>query len=190
MDLKDYLDCADLPPDTTRLLAKAKLMIDADAVDKAVDKLAVRITVALQESNPILLTVMHGGLVLAGMLSRRLAFPCEFGYLHATRYRDATQGDVLSWLGSDHAALKDRTVLILDDILDEGKTLAALLQYCRDSDAKNVFSAVLVEREGVSREVEADFIGLELGPGFLIGCGMDVAGYGRNLSGIYRLEEI
>ena len=172
------------------MLSKANPIVDSDTVEKAVDQLAVRITVALQESNPVILTVLHGGLVISGMLSRRLAFPCEFGYLHATRYGDATQGEELEWRACDHPDLAGRVVLVVDDILDEGKTLAALLEYCRAKNADEVLSAVLVERDGLSRSIEADFKALTLGPGFLVGCGMDVAGYGRNLTSIYRLEGV
>ena len=190
MELQAFLDCADIPSETAGMLAKAKSIVDSDAVDKAVDQLAVRISVALQDNNPIVLTVLHGGLVLAGMLSRRLAFPCEFGYLHATRYGNATSGDELEWRGCEHPSLAGRTVLVVDDILDEGKTLTALLEYCREQGAKHVLSAVLVSRDGLTRDIEADFAGLRLGPGFLVGCGMDVAGYGRNLTSIYRLEGV
>lgn len=177
-----------MPLDTVRMIASGTQVFSAEEVERAVDRLAIGLTVAFQDKNPVLVTVLHGGLVLAGMLLRRLVFPCELGYLHATRYGDATRGRRLEWRGQDTPELNGRVVLLLDDILDEGKTMAALVEHCREAGASGVHPVVLVERSGVERPERIKHAALTTGSGFLIGSGMDVAGYGRNLPGIYKLD--
>ncbi|MEE2783209.1 MAG: phosphoribosyltransferase family protein [Pseudomonadota bacterium] len=189
-DLRDYLTCGEgLPQETARMLAGAVEVVAPEVVEKLVDQLAVRLTVDLQETNPLFVTVLHGGLTLMGMLMRRLVFPCEFGYVHVSRYGDQTEGKALSWLGSAHTEVVGRTVVLVDDIIDEGETLHALVEHFRQLGAKDVFTVVLVSRLGLSRPIEATYEGLQLEAGFLVGCGMDVAGYARNLPGIYRLTD-
>ena len=85
--------------------------------------------------------------------------------------------------------LQGRTVLVLDDILDEGNTLAAVLEYCRQAGAARVFSAVLVTKlhERLVKGITADFVGLEVEDLYVFGFGMDYKGYLRNLNGIYAL---
>ncbi|NKB97687.1 MAG: hypoxanthine-guanine phosphoribosyltransferase [Pseudomonadales bacterium] len=188
--LANFLDCtAEIPLDISQKIASGTELVTAPVVESAVDQLAVRLTVDLQDQNPVFLTVLHGGLVFAGMILRRIVFPCEIGYVHTTRYGSATTGAELDWRAQDFPDLTGRQVVILDDILDEGKTMAALVQFCVEQGADTVRSAVLVERADVERSVGCDYAALSLGPGFLIGCGMDIAGYGRNLPGIYKLAD-
>lgn len=187
--LTEYLSAAEtMPPQTARMIAGGTQVFSPQEVDRAVDRLSVGLTVEFQDQNPVLLTVLHGGVVLAGMLLRRLVFPCEFGYLHATRYGDATHGKRLEWRGEDTPDLKNRVVLLVDDILDEGTTMTALVQHCREAGASAVHPVVLVERTGVERSEQITHAALQTGAGFLIGSGMDVAGYGRNLPGVYKLD--
>ncbi len=188
--LSEFLACtATIPLEISHKIASGSEVVTSSEVELAVDRLAVRLTVDLQDQNPILLTVLHGGLVFAGMLLRRIVFPCEIGYVHTTRYGSATSGAELDWRSQDFPDLTGRAVVIIDDICDEGKTMAALIKFCREQGANPVRSAVLVARKGVARSVECDYAALHVGPGFLIGCGMDIAGYGRNLPGIYKLED-
>lgn len=160
-------------------------------VDEALDRLAAQITGKLKETHPLLLCVMTGGLIPMGHLLTRLIFPLEIDYVHATRYHDAMQGGALHWLVEPHTNLKDRTVLIVDDIMDGGLTLSAIIEYCKKAGAKMVYSAVMVnkmrEREpGVT--MEPDFNGLYTENRFLFGFGLDYHGYWRNLPEIYAVK--
>jgi hypoxanthine phosphoribosyltransferase len=87
--------------------------------------------------------------------------------------------------------LRDRTVLVVDDILDEGLTLAAIVDFCRQQGARAVYSAVLVEKvhDRKSAAVEADFIGIKVEDRYVFGYGMDYHGYLRNVRGIYAVSE-
>lgn len=160
-------------------------------VGVALERLAKEITARLADANPLIYVVMNGGLVVAGQLLPRLPFPLEVAYLHATRYGHALKGALLDWRVRPTQDLRDRHVLVLDDILDEGHTLAAIIDYLQHEGARQVLSAVLVDKahERKARPgMRADFTGLTLPDRFLFGCGMDYQGYWRNAPGIYALK--
>jgi len=169
----------------------ADLIFDKGAVDAALDRMARDIVRTLADSNPVMLCVMSGGLVPTSELFTRLDIPVELDYLHATRYQGTQGGQELKWMARPVHALKGRTVLVVDDILDEGITLAAILDYCRDQGAVAVYSAVLVEKQHSRKApgLKADFIGLEVEDRYVFGCGMDYHGYWRNLPAIYAVAE-
>lgn len=174
-----------------RAREQADCLADAAAVDAALNRMAAEITAQLGDSNPLVYTVMNGGLILAGRILPRLPFPLEVAYLHATRYGHALKGTQLDWRVRPTHDLRGRTVLVLDDILDEGHTLHAILQYLRDEGAKDVRAAVLTQKLHDRKAypgMRADFTGLDVADRFLFGCGMDYKGYWRNAPGIYAVK--
>jgi hypoxanthine phosphoribosyltransferase len=171
---------------------EAVMLHGPEAVTAALDRMAGAITGALDGTLPIVLCVLNGGIIPTGHLLTRLAFPLETDYLHATRYRGKTTGDAeIAWICKPHLSLQGRTVLLVDDILDEGHTLRAIMDYCRRSGAARVYSAVLVEKRHDRRVagMTADFVGLQVEDRYVFGCGMDYKGYLRNLNGIFTLGE-
>lgn len=159
-------------------------------VDTAMDKMADEITQRLGESKPLLLCTMIGGIVTMGKLLERLDFPLFVDYIHATRYRGALQGATLDWVQRPTESLKDRVVLIVDDIFDEGLTLEALVKDCLAAGAKEVYSAILLNKICSKKsKVKVDFVGLSVENRYVFGSGMDYKGYLRNVSGIYALAE-
>jgi hypoxanthine phosphoribosyltransferase len=171
---------------------EAVMLHSPEAVAAALDRMAGEITAALDGTLPIVLCVLNGGIIPAGHLLTRLVFPLETDYLHATRYRGKTTGELeIAWLCKPHLSLQGRTVLLVDDILDEGHTLKAISRFCRVSGAARVYTAVLVEKHHDRRVagMTADFIGLGVEDRYVFGCGMDYKGYLRNLSGIFTLGE-
>ncbi len=104
-----------------RAMAEADCLADAATVEAALDRMAAEITARLADANPLVYAVMNGGLILAGRILPRLPFPLELAYLHATRYGHAIQGTLLDWRVRPTQDLRGRTVLVLDDILDEGQ---------------------------------------------------------------------
>lgn len=174
-----------------RIQVEADCVASPADVDAAFDRLAGEITSRLRNANPLIYTVMNGGLIVAGRLISRLDFPLELAYLHATRYGHALQGTFLDWRVRPTQNLTGRTVLIIDDVLDEGHTLDAICQNVRDAGAAEVLTAVLVHKvhERKARpDMRADFTGLDAPDRFLFGCGMDYKGYWRNAAGIYAVR--
>lgn len=171
------------------LLYQAQLIHTSEAVQQAICRLSKDISVQLESACPIVICVMGGGIVFAGQLLTQLQFPLELDYVHASRYENKTVGNALVWQSLPKLDLKNRTVLLVDDILDEGITLLAIKEKCLSLGAKDVFSAVLVEKNlPHSKPIKADFVGLEVPNQYVFGCGMDAYGWWRNLSAIYALS--
>lgn len=177
--------------EVSKILTEADLLVSDTDVELTIKRMAQEITSQLKESCPLLLCVMNGGLVFTGQLLTKLVFPLEVDYVHATRYGHETNGANLQWTVKPQREMKGRTVLLLDDILDEGVTLAAIAEYCRKQGAAKVLMAVLIEKlhlRKVTPGMRADFTGIEVGDRFLFGYGLDYKGYWRNAPGIYAVK--
>ena len=169
----------------------AVLLHDKQAVEAALDKMALEITRHLTDKNPLVLCVINGGIIATGKLLPRLNFPLTLDSIHASRYRNQTSGSEIQWLYKPTTPLKKRNVLIVDDILDEGHTLKALVDWCRQQAAGSVYSAVLLDKDlGSEKPIQADFVGLQVANHYLFGYGMDYKGYLRNAAGIYACKEL
>jgi len=175
-----------------RVAREADLLFDRVQVDAALDAMATAIAEQLADANPLILSVMVGGIVPTGNLLKRLQFPLELDYVHATRYRGHTSGGDLHWIKRPTIPLKDRTVLVVDDVLDEGFTLAAIVNDCQAKGAAQVLTAVLVEKQlqPMASRHRAQFVGLKADNRYLFGFGMDYKAYLRNADGIYAVGEM
>ena len=175
------------------LLENAEQIVDEAAVTRAValvaDKLNERFNAAGDETFPLVLGVMGGAVVFVGQLLPQLKFPLEFDYIHVTRYGDDDQGGKVVWKVIPRANVAGRTIIVLDDILDEGETLAHVKQRLLDMGAAEVIIAVFADKAlKRSKPVQADIVGLTIPDKFVIGFGMDVYGYWRNLPALWAVR--
>ena len=172
------------------ILESAEQLCSAAFVAESVARVAAEITAKLGERYPVVLSVMGGAIVFAGQLLPQLRFPLDLDYIHATRYRNTTQGQDIAWKVLPKADLKDRVVLVVDDILDEGHTLAAVRAKLIELGVAEFYCAVLAVKDtGQSKPIQADFVGLTVPNRYVFGYGMDVQGLWRNLPEIYALKE-
>lgn len=172
-----------------RVLDSAEEIIPATEVNYAVRRVAAEIRAALKDKHPLLLSVMGGAVVFTGQLLPLLHFPIDFDTIHVTRYGNETRGSELTWKLMPRQDISGRCVLIVDDILDEGHTLAAIRDMVLQLGAKEVYSAVFADKEiGRAKPIRADFIGLTVPDRFVFGFGMDVHGAWRNLPAIYAVR--
>ncbi len=163
-------------------------IISATVIQAALQRLAREITARLSHSNPLVIAVMNGGLVFAGQLLPQLAFPLEISYVHVRRYGAGTQGGELVWIAGPQEPVKDRIVLLLDDILDEGRTLATIRTRLLEQGAVEVLTAAFALKERATpAAIAADFIGVRVPDRFVFGFGMDISGRWRNLPTIRAL---
>ena len=183
-------------PTLAEVLPAADVIHDRATLEAAIQRIAdsVRDDYAEDAAPPLYVTIMHGGMPFAAQLAFALGergIDLEFDYLHATRYRGNTSGSGLAWLHRPATSMRDRRVLLVDDILDEGHTLLAVKRWCEDQGATDVHVAVLAVKIH-DRRVEgigAEYIGVEVPDRYVFGYGMDYREQGRNLPAIYALKD-
>lgn len=175
--------------EANHILNEAEELVSAADIIKILNQLAAEITEKLSDQNPIVLCIMNGAVIFSGQLLPLLKFPLSFDYLHVTRYNNTTQGGQISWKVEPQQSLEGRVVLVLDDVLDEGITLASIREKVMDSGAKAFYSAVLADKAiGKPKPFQADFVGLTLPNRYVFGFGMDIQGAWRNLPAIYAIK--
>jgi hypoxanthine phosphoribosyltransferase len=179
-------------PDVQRawaFLEDSDPIASADEVQAALRRVAGQIEARLADAYPLVLAVMGGAVVFAGQILPLLRFPLDFDYIHASRYGDRTRGADVEWRVMPPASVRGRTVLVLDDILDGGETMAAIRERMRSLGAAQFFCAVLVEKVlKRSKPIAPDFVGLSVADRFVFGYGMDAKGYWRNLPEIRAMK--
>ena len=180
----------DSTPSLRDALAHADVLFERAEIETVIADLGRQIDAALDGERAVFLTVMNGALMFAGQLALSIRTDLEFDYVHATRYRGATSGSELHWLREPTANLAGRTVLLVDDILDEGHTLKAVRDDCLRRGAKRVLIASLCckDHDRLVDGIAADFNGVVLPDRYVFGYGMDYHEQGRNLPAIYALR--
>ncbi len=171
---------------------RANCLVSAVVVQQQIQRMAQEITAVLADKNPLILTVMKGGFIFTGHLLTLLDFPLEVDYLHATRYANQLSGQHLIWKAEPDIALDNRYVLVVDDILDEGTTLAEILHALESQGAAKIYTAVLVNKQHQRKarpNWTPDFMGVEVEDRYLFGFGMDYKGYWRNANGVYAVAD-
>lgn len=172
------------------ILDQAELIYSAEEVASALKRLALEITEALSDTHPLVLSVMGGAVVFTGQMLPMLNFPLDFDYVHVSRYGSRTSGGELDWKVLPRENVNGRVVLVLDDILDEGETMAGIRERVLAEGAERFYSAVFCDKAiKKSKPIQADFAGLSLPDRYVFGFGMDVHGAWRNLPAIYALRE-
>ncbi len=178
-----------LADEAAKILAEAELLFSEAHVNDAICTLAEVIARETRDEDLLILCVMNGGLITTGMLMPHLPNLLRLDYVHATRYRDQIHGDKLHWIAEPRHSFVGQSVLVVDDIFDEGQTLKAICDHCQARGASKVRSAVLVNKlhDRKVAPFKPDFIGMNVPDRYIFGSGMDYKGYLRNVPGIYAL---
>jgi len=173
-----------------QIMQQAECLFTLQAIDESLEQLAYRLNEDYIDKNPVLLCVMNGAVMTMGHLLPKLQFNLETDYIHATRYGDKTVGGKLNWRAKPNIELSGRHVLLVDDIYDEGITLAALREFCEQAGAISVKAVVLADKQHAKKfGSQPEYIGLQLPDRYVFGFGMDYKGYLRNAAGIYAVKE-
>lgn len=168
----------------------ADLIFSAHQISVAIENMALSLEKQIQKKDAIILCVMNGGLITTSDLLRNMGCKTRLDYLQVARYRDKTVGGSLHWHKEPQLPLEDQTVVLVDDIYDEGYTLEEVVSYCENKGAKEVITVVLLLKQKTDRQVamQPDIYGLEVMDRYVFGYGMDYKGYLRNLPAIYALK--
>jgi hypoxanthine phosphoribosyltransferase len=135
------------PAQALEALESAELVCSAASVAQAVQRVAAEVTRELAAENPLVLSVMGGAVVFTGQLLPQLRFPLEFDYLHLSRYANTTRGGTIEWKVFPRTPLMGRVVLVVDDILDEGYTMAEIRERILAAGASRFYCAVFADKD-------------------------------------------
>ena len=181
------------PQDAKKLLADSEVLFTVDEVNTATSRIAKEINRDFSDQHPLILSVMGGAVVFSGQLLPQLDFPLDFDIVQVSRYGEKTVGSQLNWRVAPRDNIVGRNVIILDDILDEGITLAAIVDLVKRNGAKTVACAVFCVKDygeeiNSKKPLKADYVGISVPNRFIFGYGMDVSGAWRNLPAIYAVK--
>ncbi len=171
------------------LISKSSVIYSEIEIKIVIQNIADQVNQTIKTDDLYVLCVMNGALIFAGQLLPRLEKNIQYSYVHATRYASSLTGGPIHWLVKPPIDIEGKTVLILDDILDEGMTLREIAATCLAMKAKAIFTAVLFDKE-IAKEKSylPNFIGLKVPNRFVFGYGLDCKGLGRNLPHLYALD--
>jgi hypoxanthine phosphoribosyltransferase len=178
------------------LLANAEEIVNREAARDAVGAVAAALNTRFGAQSdggfppvPLVLGVMGGAVVFTGQLLPQLDFALEFDYLHVSRYDDGEAGGA-KWKVVPRQSVAGRTIVLLDDILDEGETLAQVKARLLEMGAAEVVIAVFADKAHKgAKPVNADIVGVNIPNRFVVGFGMDVEGFWRNLPGLWAIRD-
>jgi hypoxanthine phosphoribosyltransferase len=178
--------------EVNELKAKTQVLHTREEIEAAIARVAEEMNEELKDLAPVFMCVMNGAVVFMGQLITKLNFPLQINYIHATRYRGEIEGSELFWQAEPSVDVNGRNVVIVEDILDTGLTLAAVIEYCKDKGADQIYTATLVDKKRPREESgleNCDFTGLYVEDRFLLGYGMDYKEYLRNEDAILAVVE-
>jgi hypoxanthine phosphoribosyltransferase len=170
-----------------------KILLDAKTISERLDVMAVQITEHYRGKDLTVLALLNGSLIFMADLLRRIPLPLQLDCLRVKSYYGGTQ--TTGRVEFDHAALPNldgRHLLLLDDILDSGHTLAAVIETLQlETKPLSIKSCVLLKKSKQrSRPVEADYVGFDIMDEFVVGYGLDYQERYRNLPFIGVLRQI
>lgn len=166
-----------------------ELFLTQEVIENAIDKVAERLNNDMAGKDPLFVCVLNGSFIYAAELMKRVTIPCEVSFVKVSSYKGVTSTGKLKEIYGLEEDIKDRTVVIIEDIVDTGHTMALMLEQLSCDDPKEIFvSTLLLKPDALKQPVQLDYVALEIPNDFIVGYGLDYDGYGRNLSNIYKIK--
>jgi hypoxanthine phosphoribosyltransferase len=167
---------------------KFRLFITEAQIQKEVARIASEMNRDLADKDPIFLGILNGAFMFASDLYKQLTFPCQITFLKLASYSGTySTGSVKQLIGIGQD-LKDRVVVVLEDIVDTGVTLETIIRQLSGYQPREIRVATLLHKpEATLTEVKLDYLGMNIPNDFILGYGLDFDGYGRNFKEIYQL---
>lgn len=165
------------------------LFLSQEVIEKAIGEIADRLNKDLDGKDPLFVCVLNGSFIYASELMKRLTIPCELSFVKVSSYQGVSSTGKLKEIYGLEEDIKDRTVVIVEDIIDTGHTMSLILDQLRCDEPKEILvTTLLLKPAALKQEVPLDYVALEIPNDFIVGYGLDYDGYGRNLPDIYKLK--
>lgn len=164
--------------------------LSEEAIRARIAEMGKTLTAELKDSNPLFISILNGAFIFAADLIREIDTPCEISFVKLASYHGTeSSGEVKTLLGIDKD-IKDRVVVIVEDIVDTGNTLSAFMPTLKALHPKKILLvSLLFKPKALQHPLTVDYTGFEIPNDFIVGYGLDYDGYGRNLKDIYKIAE-
>ena len=167
-----------------------KKSIPESKITLTINDIANRMNSELKNENPLFISIVNGSFMFAADLMKRITFPCEISFVKIASYHGTTSSDEMLELIGLKENLKGRTVVIIEDIVDSGKTMSKVLEMLQNRGAgKILISTLLLKPDALRYNIKPDYVAMTIPNDFIVGYGLDYNGYGRNLPDIYTVTE-
>jgi len=166
-----------------------ELFLSEETITKAVKEIASRMNEDLKGKNPLFVCVLNGSFMFAAELMKNVDIPCEITFVRVASYRGTASSGVLKEIYGLEEEIYGRTVVVIEDIVDTGRTMSLMLdQLTHDNPKEIMVATLLLKPDALEQKVQLDYVALEIPNDFIVGYGLDYDGYGRNLSDIYKIK--
>lgn len=164
--------------------------ISYEEIQEAISKVAVRMNNDLKNEDVIFLGILNGAFLFAADLFKQIEFDSQISFLKVASYTGtSTSGNVKRLIGLNED-IANKTVVVLEDIIDSGITMDYLLKQLKGYEPKQILiGTMLFKPSAFEKDYDIHYIGLEIPNDFIVGYGLDYDGFGRNLKNIYTLLE-
>lgn len=164
--------------------------IPEEKIKARVAEVAAQISHNLEGKRPLFLAVLNGSFVFAADLLRGIETPCEISFVRMASYEGTSSTGAVKQLIGLKEDIKDRTVVIVEDIIDSGLTMVHLLELLKEKQPADIkIAALLVKPGNLKVELDIPYCCFEIPNDFIVGYGLDYDGEGRNLPSIYTVTE-
>ncbi|MFN7118923.1 MAG: hypoxanthine phosphoribosyltransferase [Saprospiraceae bacterium] len=167
-----------------------KIMISEAEIQERIREMGVALTAKYQDKNPLFVGVLNGAFIFTADLMRACSLACEVDFVRISSYAGLQSTGKIDLIMELKTEIKDRHVIIVEDIIDTGKTLHYFIQELQKREPASVaIAALLLKPEALEYPMDIDFLGFEIPTKFVIGYGLDYDEQGRHLNAIYQLVE-
>ena len=159
-------------------------------IDAAIGRIAGELQRDMTEARPLFVAILNGAFMFAADLLKKIDFPCEISFIKVASYAGIqSTGSVRELIGFDED-VSGRTIVLLEDIVDSGLTIARVLEQLKEKGARDVkIAALLFKPEAFQADYAIDYVGMEIPNDFIVGYGLDYNRHGRNYRDIYKIVE-
>jgi hypoxanthine phosphoribosyltransferase len=166
-----------------------ELFIEQEVIEQGIKRVAQQMNAELDGKNPLFLAVLNGAFMFAGELMKEVSVPSEITFVRLASYQGtATTHRVQEVLGLNES-IKGRSVIVVEDIVDSGNTMVALIaELMKQEPAEVKIATLLFKPAALRQDITPDWVALEIPNDFIVGYGLDYDGYGRNLKDIYKVK--
>jgi hypoxanthine phosphoribosyltransferase len=166
------------------------LFISEAQIQSEVTRIADQMNRDLAEKDPVFLGILNGAFMFASDIYKQLHFPCQITFLKLASYSGTQSTGTVKQLIGINLDLKDRCVVVLEDIVDTGVTLETIIRQSNGFQPKEIRVATLLHKPNATeKDVKLDYVGMEIPNDFIVGYCLDYDGYGRNFKEIYQLVD-